>query len=126
MFYTVLALLAGTAGLIGCASSWHRNTESLLSASGFHSLTPRSPEQRACYAAMPPFQVQRQEINGKVIYAYADKDRGIVYVGNENNYQRLQQLALQQQIAHDQFEAAQMNQESAMNWGFWGPAGIRW
>src|SRR4051812_19441019 len=111
-------------GLMGCTST--RHTESMLSAAGFHTLTPATPQQQACYAALPPHELQRQEINGKVVYAYADKKSGIVYVGGESQYQEFQRLAHQQRIANEQLQAAQMNQNAAMNWGYWGPRGMWW
>jgi hypothetical protein len=41
-------------------------------------------------------------------------------LGNEEAYQRYQQLAVQKTIADDQRMAAQMNEDVAMNWGLWG------
>jgi hypothetical protein len=113
----VFVLLAAWFDLFGCASTRARHTESLLSAAGFHTLTPATLEQKACYAALPPYKMQRQEINGKVVYAFADKKTGIVYAGGESQYQEFQRLAHQQRIASEQLQAAQMNQNAAMNWG---------
>jgi hypothetical protein len=118
----MVALLA----IAGCATTKEHSTESMLSAAGFHTLTPATPQQKACYGALPPYKVQRREINGKVVYAYADKRDGIVYVGGENEYQRFKQLGQQQKIADEQLQAAQMNDDAAMNWGFWGAPGMWW
>ena len=122
----VLTLIGGVLGLSGCASAKARNTESLLSAAGFHTLTPATSQQQVCYNALPPNKVERLEKNGKPIYAYADKKAGIVYVGNESNYQRFKELGVQQKIADQQLQAAQMNQDAAMNWGYGGPDGMLW
>jgi hypothetical protein len=116
----LLAMIVAALGWSGCASTKEHNTESLLSAAGFHTMTPSTPQQQASYAAMPPFKVQRTESNGRVVYAYADKKAGVLYVGGENEYQRYKQLGQQQKIANEQLEAAEMNQDAAMNWGYWG------
>ncbi|MDB6016639.1 MAG: hypothetical protein JWR19_1128 [Pedosphaera sp.] len=121
-----LIMTAAALGLSGCASTKEHNTESMLSAAGFHTMTPTTPQQQACYAALPPFKVQRRESNGKVTYAYADKKAGILYVGGENEYQRYRQLGQQQKIADEQLQAAEMNQDAAMNWDSWGPGGMWW
>jgi hypothetical protein len=120
----LLALTVAALGLSGCASTKEHNTESLLSAAGFRTMTPTTPQQQASYAAMPPFKVQRHDFNGKVVYAYADKKAGIVYVGGENEYQRFNQLGQQQKIADEQLQAAEMNRDAAMNWGYWGAPGM--
>jgi hypothetical protein len=122
----ILALTIVSLGLAGCASTKHHNTESLLSAAGFHTVTPTTTDQQACYAALPPFKVQRHDFNGKVVYAYADKKAGILYVGGEPEYQRFTQLGQQQKIADEQLQAAEMNQDAAMNWDAWGPGGAWW
>lgn len=111
--------------LIGCASDY-RNTKSLLSAAGFRTQTPTTPEERASFAAMPDRRIERFEKNGKVIFAFADKRNGIVYIGNETAYQRFHQLGLQQRIANEQLQAAQMNESASLNWAFWGPPGFWW
>jgi hypothetical protein len=124
IYLTLLAITVAL-GFSGCASEEEHHKESLLSAAGFRSMTPTTPQQQSIYASMPPYKVQRFEQNGKVTYAYVDKKAGVVYVGGENEYQRYKQLGVQQNIANEQLEAAQMNQDTAMSWGAWGPMG-RW
>src|SRR5215469_6160585 len=99
MFVVLLsqvAVLAAALGWGGCASARHADTKQMLSAAGFTTLTPTSAEQQANFAALPPYELVRQDFNGRVHYAYADKGNGVVYKGNENNYQRFQELAFQQ------------------------------
>jgi hypothetical protein len=117
--WVALLTLTAAFGITGCATKAHNN-ESLLSAAGFHTMTPTTPQQQAAYAALPDDRVQRLDRNGKTVYAFADKKAGVVYVGGENEYQRYKQLGVQQQLANDQLEAAQMNEDAAMNWGGWG------
>jgi hypothetical protein len=116
------------AGFYGCASYDAQSKESLLSAAGFRTRTPSTPEQQAMFNRMVPYKIERRVRNGKVLYAYADKQRNVVYIGGEAEYQQYKQLGLQQSIAQDQLEAAQINEEASLyNWGpYWGPWNPWW
>jgi hypothetical protein len=122
-----ITAIAAAILLAGCASMGSSNTESLLSAAGFIVRTPQTPKQQQIYAALPPYQVHRATVNGKVFYVYKDEKAGVAYVGREQEYQRYQQLAIQQQIAQNQITAAEMEQQAALNWytGF-GFRGVWW
>jgi hypothetical protein len=124
----VAVALIMIAGFYGCASYEAQNKETLLSAAGFQTRTPSTPEQQAMFNRMVPYKVERRVRNGKVLYAYADKQRNVVYIGGESEYQRYKQLGLQQSIAQDQLEAAQINEEATLyNWGpYWGPWNPWW
>ena len=114
------------AGLAGCASYDAQNKESLLIAAGFKTRTPSTAKQQAMFNRMTPYKLERRIRNGKVLYAYADKEKNLVYIGGENEYQQYKQLALQQSIAQDQLEAAQINEEASMyesNWVHTGDLG---
>ncbi|MDB6068513.1 MAG: hypothetical protein JWR26_4721 [Pedosphaera sp.] len=126
VYFILLTMTAVALGVSGCASTKAQSTESLLSAAGFHSVTPSTPQQQATYAALPPYKVQRHDSNGKAVYAYADKKAGVLYVGGENEYQRFKQLGQQQKIANEKLEAAEMNQNAAMSWGSWTPEASWW
>jgi hypothetical protein len=80
------------------------------------------------FAALPPYQVERATVPGKgVFYVYKDANAGVAYVGREQEYQRYQQLAIQQQIAQNYYMAAQMEQAAAWQWyGAWGPRAFWW
>ena len=122
-FYLNVFAALGCAALLGCVTARAHNTESLLSAAGFRTVTPSTPQQRACFEALPPYAIQRQENDGKVVYAFADKRKGIMYVGDEKQYQQFHRLGVQERIASQQLQAAQMNQDAAMNWS-WGPGPV--
>ena len=125
----VIVLLV-IAAFVGCASYDAQNKESLLVAAGFRTRTPTTTAQVAMFNRMTPYKLERRIRNGKVLYAYADKQQNIVYVGGENEYQRYKQLALQKSIAEDQLEAAQINEETTLydnSWGpYWGPWNVWW
>jgi hypothetical protein len=116
------------AGLFGCASFDAQNKETLLIAAGFRSRTPSTPKQQAMFDRMQPYTVEHRIRHGKVLYAYADKQKNIVYIGGEAEYQHYKQLALQQSIADEQLQAAQINEEATMyDWGpYWGPWNTWW
>ncbi len=106
----------------GCASADASNQKALLSAAGFRARVPETARQKEIYAATPAYHMQRIDAKGNVFYAYKDEKEGIAYVGGEAEYQRYQQLAVQQRIARDQYMAAQMQRDMAWNWyGAYGP-----
>jgi len=114
----IFAAAAAAAFIAGCAGVGSGNTTALLSAAGFHARTPETPKQQELYAALPPYQVERAAVKGKgVFYVYKDEKAGVAYVGREQEYQHYQQLAIQQQIAQDQYMAAQMQPDAARSMG---------
>jgi len=115
---TVILIFAAAAAatfIAGCAGVGSGNTTALLSAAGFHARTPETPKQQELYAALPPYQVERAAVKGKgVFYVYKDEKAGVAYVGRE-------------QIAQDQYMAAQMQADAAWRWyGAWGPRAFWW
>jgi hypothetical protein len=124
----IFARAAAALLLVGCAEMQSGNTTSLLSAAGFHAMTPQTPQQQQIYAALPPYQVQRATVPGKgVFYVYKDEKAGIAYVGREREYQSYKQLCIQQQIAQNYYMAAQMDTVYARGWyGAWGPRAFYW
>jgi hypothetical protein len=124
----IFAAAASALFLAGCESMGSANTTSLLTAAGFRARTPQTPQQQQIYAALPPYQVQRATVKGKgVFYVYKDEKAGIAYVGREQEYQRYQQLAIQQQIAQNYYMAAEMERAAAWQWyGAWGPRAFWW
>ena len=124
----LIAMVAGATFLAGCASMGSANTTALLTAAGFRARTPQTPKQQQIYAALPPYQVERAKVPGKgVFYVYKDEKSGLAYVGREQEYQRYQQLAIQQQIAQNYYMAAEMERAAAWQWyGAWGPRAFWW
>jgi outer membrane murein-binding lipoprotein Lpp len=124
----LIAAVAGAILLAGCAGMGSANTTSLLTAAGFRARTPQTSKQQQIYASLPPYQVERASVPGKgVFYVYKDENAGLAYIGREQEYQRYQQLAVQQQIAQDQITAAEMERAAAWQWyGAWGPRAFWW
>ena len=125
---TSIILLSLASGIVlfalgGCASVGSTNTKSLLSAAGFVVRTPQTDRQKQIYAALPAYKVERATVKDKVFYVYKDEKAGVAYVGHEPEYQRYQQLAVQQQIAQEQYMAAELDRQAALN--FYGGFGVR-
>jgi len=93
------ALLALT---IGCASTQStQNRESMLVASGFKVITPKTPAQQQKLQNLPPGKVTMIQKGGKTYYIFPDPAHNQAYVGRP-------------------LETAEMYQDSEMQWGVWG------
>jgi hypothetical protein len=112
---------------VGCAEMEATNTKSLLSAAGFHTVTPTTPLQNEVYAHLTAYHVQRVTLKNKTIYAFKDEQAGIAYVGHEAEYQRYVNLCVQQRIAQDYYMAYSMDPYWSHRWyGAWGYRGMYW
>ena|SRR5437764_13793104 len=122
---TILAAVGSIVlGLVGCANMGSSNTESLLSAAGFKVRTPETDRQKQIYASLTAYKVERATVPDKgVFYVYKDEKQGVAYVGREEEYQHYKQLAIQQQISRDNYMAAEMDRQAAMN--LYGGFGMR-
>src|SRR3984893_1092295 len=128
-FPIIAFVILAMAALHGCTSYEAQNKETLLSAAGFRTRTPTTAKQQAMFSSMTPYKLERRIRNGKVLYAYADKQQNLVFIGGENEYQKYKQLAVQQSIAEDQLEAAQINEDASLYSDFgpyWGPWNVWW
>jgi hypothetical protein len=112
-FFTGLKLIGRfgllAAGLCSCASTEVQNTGSLLSAAGFRpqSLSPQAG--LTTYNQVTPYKLERDTVNGHSVYLYANMQKGVVYVGGDQAYQRYGQLVRQQAAAENAEEAAYTN-----------------
>jgi len=96
--------------------------EATLAAAGFKVKPADSAKREATLALFPVRKIVSRVRDGQLTYFYADPDFcKCLYYGDAKAYSRYQQLALQRQIANEQVEAAEMNENAAMDWGMWGP-----
>ena len=58
------------------------------------------------YHQMTPYKLERNTPKGKALYTYADKQKGVVYIGGDKAYERYKQLRIQQSIAQNELEAS--------------------
>ena len=103
---SLFLITAVAVGFSGCAGTQVQNKESLLSSAGFYTRTPSTQTQWAMYKLMTPYKLERNTFNGKTRYTYADKQKGVVYIGGDKAYQRYKQLGIQQSIAQKELEAS--------------------
>lgn len=128
----LLSTIIAAISLAGCASTGSSNTKNLLTASGFRERTPETEKQKELYAAAPAYKVQRITAKGKTFYAYKDEKSGTALVGDESNYQQYEKLAVQQRIAQQEYQAAEMRRDAAYGWygaygySIYGPPGVRY
>jgi ABC-type glycerol-3-phosphate transport system substrate-binding protein len=128
----LLSAMIAAIGLVGCASVSSSNTKSLLAASGFREKTPETAKQKELYATAESYKLLRITANDKTIYAYKDEKSGTAMVGDESNYQQYEKLAIQQRIAQQEYQAAEMRRDAAYGWhgaygySVYGPPGVRY
>jgi hypothetical protein len=115
----VFVLLAFAAG---CANT--PQTENMLSAAGFTTKPATTAQQQQHLKTLVPNKVTLVQRKGKTYYVYADPAHNQIYVGNQAQYQRYQQLRQANNLAQENLEAAELNQQTAMGWGVWEPWGF--
>ena len=120
----VIALLALTVGCTTTSST--QNKESMLVASGFKVITPKTAAQQQKLQQIPPGHVAMVNRNGRTYYVFPDAAHNQAYVGGPQEYQAYQQLRVANNIAQENVETAQMYQDAAMDWGAWGGWGAGW
>jgi len=124
----ILPLVALGLSVTGCAAILAHQTaetEQILAAAGFQVKPADTPEKLAHLQTLTPRKVVRAVHDGQPQYVYADPETcKCLYVGDEQRYQKYQELSLQKKIADEQMSAAQANWEASTNWwGGWGPEG---
>ena len=120
----LLTLLAGCATTT--TTSTHDEERSMLVASGFKMVTPKTAAQHEKLQHLQTGQVAMIHKEGKAYYIVADPSRNVVYVGGPTEYQAYQQLRAQRQLAQENLQTAEMYQDAAMQWDAWGGWGVGW
>ena len=125
IFFNTIAA-ACTALLFGCASTQTgtQNKESMLAASGFKLITPKTAQQQQKLQNLPPGKVTMIQKKGKTYYIFPDPANNRAYVGGPKEYQAYQQLRVAKQLARENLESAEMYQDAEMQWSLWGGWGV--
>jgi hypothetical protein len=116
------ALVACTGLLIGCATTQTstQNRESMLVASGFKVITPKTAAQQQKLQNLPSGKVTMIQKGGKTYYVFPDPANNRAYIGRPKDYQAYQQLRATNKLAMENLETAQMYRDSEMEWSMWG------
>jgi hypothetical protein len=105
---------------LSCTGVQTQNKENLLIAAGFKVIVPKTATQQEKLKALPVDKVTLVQKDGKIYYVFPDAANNQAYVGGPQQYQTYKQLRLENKLANDNLEAAEMNQDASMNWGSWG------
>jgi hypothetical protein len=92
-----------------------QSKEDLLIAAGFKTIVPSTAAQQQKLQALPPNKVTMVQKEGKTYYVFPDAANNRAYVGGPKQYQSYQQLRLQNKLAQENLEAAELNQDASMN-----------
>ena len=128
-----IAMLIGAAMAValvasGCSTNSQAiETERLLAAAGFQMRLAYTPDKLTRLTAQPQRTLVPHDQNGKIMYSYADaKVCKCLYVGTERAYGRYQKLALVHEDSVRRLQAAQYQENAAMDMSTWGPWGPWW
>src|SRR5690348_994116 len=127
--FLLSSIAAGCAALlVSCASTGNtaQNKESMLVASGFKVITPKTAAQKQKLQNLPPDRVTMIRKSKKKYFIFPDPAHNQAYVGGPKEYQEYQQLRVANNIAQENVETAEMYQDAAMQWGAWGGWGAGW
>src|SRR5947208_1076500 len=124
----MLSAIALLTLIVGCATTQTstQNRESMLVASGFKTITPKTAAQQQKLQNLPPGKIAMINKKGKTYYIFPDAAHNQAYVGGPKEYQAYQQLRTENKLAKEDLEIAEMNQDEAMEWGAWGGWGAGW
>ena len=122
-YFVLASLIVAVCGLIalpGCVTMEPATRESLLKQAGFQARTPTTAKAKAAYAALPANQLQRATKGGRTTYVYKDAKAGVVYTGNQAQYQQFQQLAAKARVKTEDQMVHDMDEDLIYRWyGSW-------
>jgi hypothetical protein len=114
--------------LFGCSTTQTstQNRESILVASGFKVITPKTAKQRQKLQNLSPGRVTMIQKGKKTYYIFPDPVQNRAYVGGPREYQAYQQLRATNKLVKENLETAEMYQDAQMDWSSWGGWGAGW
>jgi len=114
-------MAAWTVLLASCASTQStQNRESMLVASGFKVITPKTAAQQQKLQNLPAGKVTMIQKGGKTYYIFPDPANNRAYIGRPREYQAYQQLRATNKLAMENLETAETYQDAEMQWSLWG------
>ena len=125
VFIPGLALLLASCAQIKDSDT--RLTEEHLLTAGFKIMMADTPERQGMLNGLDPETISRIPRPEAVYYIYADPDVcSCLYVGRQQEFDRLQELAVERQISDRQMVANELQQDQSLGWGPTGPWGNSW
>ena len=97
-----------------------QNRESMLVASGFKVITPKTAAQKQKLQNLQQGKVTMINKGAKTYYVFPDPANNQAYVGGPKQYEQYQQLRAENKLAKENVEMAEMYQDTAMEWSVWG------
>ncbi|HZP44129.1 MAG TPA: hypothetical protein VFB15_00630 [Candidatus Binataceae bacterium] len=121
-----LSLLAALILLAGCAETPQEKAdrlEPMLAAAGFRMVPVDTPRKQAIFSSLTPLKLTYHfNKEGQPVYWFADPyDCNCLYLGDSKAYQQFQQMKFQAHLADEERQAAELNQDAAMQMGVFGP-----
>ncbi|HLH76793.1 MAG TPA: hypothetical protein VKV28_08325 [Candidatus Binataceae bacterium] len=97
--------------------------DTMLAAAGFHMIPADTPKKESLLQSLPPLKLRYYKgRDGSTRYWVADPYACMcVYKGDEAAYQRYENLLVQQQLAAEQRQTAELNQDAAMQMNMYDP-----
>jgi len=126
--FKIISAIALLALIAGCATTQTstQSKESMLVASGFKTITPKTAAQEQKLQALPPGKIAMIKKAGKTYYVFPDAAHNQAYVGGPQEYQAYQQLRVANRLEQENLETAELYQDPVMNWGAWRGWGAGW
>src|SRR5437016_14385527 len=99
---------------VGCATTQTgtQNRETMLVASGFKMMTPKTAAQQQKLQKLPPGKVTMIQKRGKTYYIFPDPAHNVAYVGGPKQYRNYQQLRAENKLTKEDLETAEMYQDA--------------
>ena len=121
LFLTGIAI-GYAALLMSCASAQNisQNRESMLVASGFKVITPKTAAQKQKLQNLPTGTVTMIKKGKKKYYVFPDPPHNQAYVGGPREYQAYQQMRADKKLSREDLQDAEMYQDANMEWSVWG------
>jgi hypothetical protein len=98
-----------------------KDTEQLLAAAGFKMKLADTPAKMAHLKTLTQYKIVPHQKDGVAYYIYADATNcQCFYWGQDKDYQKFQQLQVQQNLAAEDRMSAEMDEEEFMDWNTMG------
>jgi hypothetical protein len=110
----VAGLLSALA--VGCSTTGQK--QNALTHAGFQRTPANTPDKQAYLKSLPAGQFTPIQRDGLVFYTFPDPQNNLLYVGQQTEYDKYQQLIVEQELKSPQYTAAQINRLNA-GWGVW-------